>query len=108
MRPCYALCLLNILNLVLADQKLATPKCSKTAFMQREQGRFRNSFDTITPNRQHNLNNYQWKDQTYSGSLLIRLRGGSGGVGLESGRNEMIKRARSFELVRIPTLRAPI
>ncbi len=30
-----------------------------------------------------------------------RLRGGSGGVGLESGRNEMIKRARSFELVRI-------
>lgn len=29
-----------------------------------------------------------------------RLRGGSGGVGLESGRNEMIKRARSFELVR--------
>jgi hypothetical protein len=78
----FALFTMHILDIVSADQTLASLKYSKIPLVQDR---------ALFPDN----------------CIGNRLRGGSGGVGLESGRNEMIKRARSFELVRVLACQKP-
>uniref|UniRef100_A0A7S0LZ38 Uncharacterized protein n=1 Tax=Cryptomonas curvata TaxID=233186 RepID=A0A7S0LZ38_9CRYP len=78
MRSIFVLFMMHIFNLVFTDPTLASLKNSKISISKLQ------------------------RDRTLLACNCLgnRLRGGSGGVGLESGRNEMIKRARSFELLR--------